>query len=305
MDITVRNDSVEDEGSSLLSFDPGANREITLFRQETRRHSLEENEYRVMALMTIVAMVGTIMLVVDDYQGWVIGIGTVFLILVFVMASQWCLTKLPKWQYYVGTGFMWIAATYTVVRVYLRSDKMFVVALSLWLLANSLLVFVTWKSRLMTFCQMVPEALFTCCNNLRKSVWANIYGHAFALLAVINGNHETTTMSSWFVSVSSVFLNFRKILLAAAPYISFAISSVYVAGRFDEAKKERDNIIKTVKMIDLRGRRSDLLLQRVLVPTEKVDEEKVAAIQKEIEGLEEEIASNERKIAEGYENHIL
>ena len=319
MAITVGSENVEDEGSSLLSFDPGTNREISLF-PETQRLSLEQSEYRVMALMSMIAMIGTIMLVVEDYQGWAMGIGTVLLILVFVMASQWCLTKLPKWQRYVGTGFMWIAATYTLVKVYLRSHEMIMVALSFWLSVSLISVFVGCKSPLLNFFRMVLGQVSSCCNKLGKSIFANTYGHAFAVLAVISANYKAMTESSWFVSISSFVLNFGTTVLALSPYISFAVSSVHVSGRFDEARKERElgrkereNIMKTaqkerkiiMEMIDLRGKKSDLLLEKVIARMGKANEEKVAKIQQEIQHVEEEIASNAQKIAKRDESDVV
>ena len=117
-------------------------------------------------------------------------------------------------------------------------------------------------------------------------------------------DREETQCSSWVASVFSFSFNSGNALLTSAPFISFPISSVHVSNRFDEAKKERENIMKTLKITDLRCRKSGLILQKVLALKEKANEEKVAALQIEIQRVEEEIASYERNIAEGDESHI-
>ena len=117
-------------------------------------------------------------------------------------------------------------------------------------------------------------------------------------------DREETQCSCWVAPALSVFLNSGNSLIASAPFISFPISSVHVSSCFDEAQKEREDIMKTLQMINLRGKKSNLLLQKALALKEKANEAKVSAIQVAIQRVEEEIASYERKIAERDESHV-
>ena len=116
-------------------------------------------------------------------------------------------------------------------------------------------------------------------------------------------DREETRCSHWVTSVSSFFLKYGNTLFASAPFIPFPISSADVSSRFDEAKKERKIIIK---MINLGRKKSDLLFKKVLARMDKANNEElpVAKIQNEIQRVEEEIASLERKIAEEDESHV-
>ena len=132
-------------------------------------------------------------------------------------------------------------------------------------------------------------------------------------------DREETQCSPWVTSICSFFLNSGNTLFASVPFIPFPVSSAYVSSRFDEAKKERElgrkereNIMKTaqkerkiiMEMIDLRSKKSDLLVEKVLALMEKANEEKVSAIQKAIQRVEAEIAAHKRKIAEGDESPV-
>ena len=114
-------------------------------------------------------------------------------------------------------------------------------------------------------------------------------------------DREETQCNRWVSSVSSFFLNYGNNLFASAHFIAFPVSSADVSSRFDEAQKERKIIIK---MIDLRGEKSDLLMQKVLARLDKANDEELAKIQKEIQRVEEEITSLKRKIAETDKSHV-
>ena len=121
-------------------------------------------------------------------------------------------------------------------------------------------------------------------------------------------DREETQCSRWVTSISSFFLNYGNNLFASAPFIAFPVSSTDVSSRFDEAQKEKESAQKErkiiIKMIDLRGEKSDLLIQKVLARLDKANDEELAKIQNEIQRVEEEITSLKRKIAETDKSHV-
>ena len=121
-------------------------------------------------------------------------------------------------------------------------------------------------------------------------------------------DRDETQCSRWVTSISSFFLKYGNTLFASAPFIPFPVSSADVSSRFDEAQKERESAQKErkiiIKMIDLRGEKLDLLIQKVLARMDEANDEELAKIQEEIQRVEEEITSLRRKLAETDKSHV-